>query len=115
MKNIIIGRTYTDGVDKAFTQLGFNVIKADYAFEDKEESQIKDYIMLFTGNHKIEYLFTIDFFPNVAEVCHDMNIKYISWVWDCPHSVLWAKVARYNTNYIFLFDNDQYQMHVERG
>lgn len=114
MKKILVGSTYTDGISNVFRKMDFEVYTNEMAFEklniEKIQSVISKYHM-----QGVEYVFTLDFFPDIARVTNGMGIKYISWIWDCPHTVLWAKEARYKSNYIFVFDYVQYCTHIDRG
>jgi len=45
-----------------------------------------------------------DFIPSVAKACYQLGKKYISWVYDSPQVSLFREEAKYETNYIFMFD-----------
>ncbi len=40
----------------------------------------------------------------VAKICYENNIKYISWIYDSPIDTTDIEYYQYPTNYIFLFD-----------
>ena len=54
------------------------------------------------------FIFSINFFPVVAEVCHLFNIPYICWTVDCPVTELFSASLLRETNRIFMFDRSQY-------
>lgn len=47
---------------------------------------------------------SVNFFPLVAQLCHQHHIKYIAWCYDSPLEERLADFFHYETNYIFLFD-----------
>lgn len=53
-------------------------------------------------------VFTFNFFPILAELCHIHNVIYLCWSVDCPLLELFDKAIQYPTNRIFLFDKAQY-------
>lgn len=67
------------------------------------------------ASHCIEGIFSFDFSPWIAEICHEVGALYISWVVDSPHAALWAKSVRYEENYIFIFDYRLYERIIGRG
>ena len=58
--------------------------------------------------HSPIFVFSINFFPVIAEICHIHNIIYLCWSVDCPVMELFAQPIQYPTNRIFLFDKEQY-------
>ena len=64
-------------------------------------SKIQEYHPLF--------VFSINFFPAVAEVCHLFSIPYICWTVDCPVTELFSTSILHKTNHIFMFDKAQYE------
>lgn len=67
--------------------------------------ELKDYDMAVSQN----------FIPDLAEACHRVNKKYISWVYDSPQVALFNKVVYYETNYIFMFDEAGANMLNKKG
>lgn len=51
---------------------------------------------------------TYDFCVPVAIACHNMGVKYLSWVYDSPLFELYRKEAMLETNHIMVFDRKQY-------
>ncbi|MCI9446047.1 MAG: glycosyltransferase [Lachnospiraceae bacterium] len=54
-------------------------------------------------------IFSFNFFPVVAETARKHKIKYISWIYDCPHWTMYSPAAKSEFNHIFAFDRQQYQ------
>lgn len=55
------------------------------------------------------FVFSINFFPAIAEVCHIYKIPYFCWTVDSPVLELFSKSIQRETNRIFLFDRAQYE------
>lgn len=72
-----------------------------------------DELIKYLSNTDI--VFTQNFSACMAEACHRLNIKYISWVYDSPQRALYLKEACYETNYIFVFDKEQKKRLEEIG
>ncbi len=56
------------------------------------------------GKRDCDCVFSFDYFPGIAEACHEHNVIYISWVFDCPHYPLYSKTVSYEENHIHIFD-----------
>jgi len=78
----------------------------------------------FFCRHFSEYLtsdsydavFTVNFFPLVAEICHKYHVKYLSWSFDNPQIALDSTdILGYETNYVFLFDRIQAAHYQKKG
>ena len=57
------------------------------------------------SNDSFDFCFSFNYYPLMAQVCHDYGIKYISFTYDCPQVHLYSHSAAYPTNYIFVFDS----------
>ena len=115
MKRILIGGDCTAGVEKAFRDLGFAVQRVRENLNTLSAERQHKILEEFCSGGEPEYFFSFDFHPDLAEICHEMHVIYISWIWDCPHVSLWAREARYETNRIYVFDYRQYLQQAERG
>jgi putative uncharacterized protein, CGEB-like protein len=62
-----------------------------------------------------EFVFSINFYPLVAEKCFEKGIKYIAWCYDSPLAQELEKYFYYNTNHIFLFDRMEADEYLQRG
>ena len=51
-----------------------------------------------------DLVFSVNFFPLVAEICYNRHVRYVSWSYDSPLDIGFQKYFSYDTNYIFLFD-----------
>lgn len=55
------------------------------------------------------FVFSINFFPAIAEVCYIYKIPYFCWTVDSPVLELFSQSIQRETNRIFLFDRAQYE------
>ncbi len=55
------------------------------------------------------FVFTVNFFPVISEVCNIFCIPYVSWIVDCPVMELYSHSIRNQCNRIFLFDYALYE------
>lgn len=61
-------------------------------------------------------VFTVNYFPLVAQVCHDNHVKYIAWSYDNPLNIPSIEdTLGYETNYVFLFDRIQAETYQNKG
>lgn len=55
------------------------------------------------------FVFTINFYPDIAEICHIYKTPYLCWTVDSPVPELFSGAMQQPTNRIFLFDRAQYE------
>lgn len=54
------------------------------------------------------FVFSINFYPAISEICNYFQIPYICWVVDCPVLELYSDTIRNPVNQIFIFDKTMY-------
>lgn len=59
--------------------------------------------------HPVDFVFSINFFPFLSEVCHIFKLPYLCWTVDSPVMELFATSITHPCNRIFLFDRAQYE------
>ena len=101
----------TDMIE-TLTSLGINVIEEKTQITNKKEtpSACVESVHQLITQYTPAFVFSINFFPVVAEVCHIHNVLYLSWSVDCPVMEYFANAMQYPTNRIFLFDREQYNL-----
>lgn len=103
-------------MEEILLQLGHEVVKCNIPFQDYEEDgtfikQLTEKI----NTYGCDYIFSFNFFPMIARTAEKFQIKYISWIYDCPHWTLCSPAANCSYNYIFVFDRVQYLLLKQRG
>ncbi len=94
-----------------FKSLGIDVIEECAEMNNKKITPSEQVAILSKDieEHKPIFVFSINFFPAIAEVCHIYRIAYVCWTVDSPVMELYSKSVTLDTNRIFLFDQAQYQ------
>lgn len=90
-------------------ELGYNVLRLRYPIQDYENDRsfAEQLINIIIGQ-KREIIISFDFFPIIAKVAEQMQIKYIAWVYDMPHYTLFSPSILSKWVYLFVFDYVQY-------
>lgn len=59
----------------------------------------------FVKKNRPSVIFSYNYFPLVAQCCHDKNLPYVSVVYDNPAVYLYSYTLMYPTNHIYIFDS----------
>lgn len=59
--------------------------------------------------HSYDFVFSVNFYPFIAEVCNIFQIRYLCWTVDSPVLELYSDSLLLPWNRIFLFDQAQYE------
>lgn len=70
---------------------------------------LADLLLKDEEKDKVSFVFSVNFYPYVSELCNKLNILYVCWSVDCPVLELFSSSVRNKCNRIFLFDEIQYQ------
>ncbi len=94
----------------AFHEYGFEITEVTTEvytknFPPAEGVALVSRILMDTPHDAV---FTINFFPFIAEVCNIMKLRYISWIVDSPVLELYSPAVSNPWNRIFLFDRSLY-------
>lgn len=93
----------------ALKQMGYHVIL--FSHKDYQERISNEYDQAFKdiiSVHQFQFCYSFNFYPVVAENCKRHNIPYISIVYDNPFVFLYSYTIVYPTNYVFIFDKQEY-------
>ena len=97
-------------------KLGHSCHTIYYHFPDKFHDEF--FTHHFSGhlreNH-YDCVFSINFFPLIAQLCDQFHIKYLSWCYDSPMEENLEKYFHYETNHIFIFDEIEALQYNRRG
>lgn len=100
--------TRTD-IDNVLIKMGidFDVISTEICYRDliNEEFQ-EDFRKAFRKN-KYDAVFSINFYHNIAYVCHEFDIPYIVWSYDSPINIGVPEYFQFENAHIFLFDRKE--------
>lgn len=94
-----------------FRSFGLEVIEESTEMVNKRltpTEQLQAVQSILEAEHPL-FVFSINFFPAIAEICHLYSTFYLCWTVDCPVLELFSTAIQYDTNKIFLFDRAQYE------
>lgn len=114
-KRVLLASHYVDGLRTAWEYWGFRVYESEKDLRSLDKEQTAASILEWKNKYNISVCFSINFYPNLAEGCHEMGIQYINLGQDCPQPALLHKSARYSSNYTFVFDYKEYKRLLGRG
>lgn len=94
-----------------FRLFGCNVDELKFEVGKKNALPLERVEVINSKLQKKSYsaVFSINFFPQVSDVCNIYKIPYICWTVDCPVFELYNSSVRNKWNRIFCFDYAQYE------
>lgn len=94
-----------------FKELGFTVTEMSEEISNKSisPSDCARMVGQFLLDHPQDFVFSINFFPVLSDVCNIFKIPYLCWIVDSPVMELYCKSIQNQCNRIFLFDRLQYE------
>ena len=97
-------------VISGFLELGHNVSEITVEISNKSltPQESIEIVSNTLFEHPADFIFSINFFPFLAEVCNIFKIPYLCWTVDSPVMELYATSITHPWNRIFLFDRAQY-------
>lgn len=81
--------------------------EVNYDFAEAVEEAISVY--------KPKIVFSMNYFPSVSIACQNKRVRYVSWIYDNPHTAVYHISAKNLCNYIFSFDSDMVEQLRSRG
>ena len=84
--------------------MGYTVIKIPFSGVKVAEEEVEKLLEDELKRNDCDFLFSFNYFPNVSKCCNKLNMKYVSWVYDCPYIHVYSYTVLNTCNYIFLFD-----------
>lgn len=91
---------------EGFKELGFEV--SEMRSKARVSSDSVKELTQFLLEHPHDFVFSINFFPIVSEVCKIFGLPYLCWTVDSPVMELFSKSIQNTCNKIFIFDRQQY-------
>ena len=98
-------------IRSAFLESGIDVTDIEDEVTNKSilQSDCVKRVSQALMNGNFDFVFTINFFPTISDTCNIFKIPYIGWTVDAPVMELYSQSITNSCNYIFLFDQLQYQ------
>lgn len=97
--------TMAQDVIDSLTSYGHNLIFFTETLNDYDnDSAFEQKLNAILDAQNFDAVFTLDYFPIISKITFNRNIRYISWVYDCPHNTLYSKSIHNSNNRIYIFD-----------
>ena len=100
-----------------FRQAGLTVVEEKTQITDKKitPSQTAETVSGLLSAERFLFVFTINFFPAVSDVCRIHDTPYVCWTVDSPVMELFSPSLKNSCNRVFLFDRAQYKTFASRN
>ncbi len=99
----------TEDIVDAFHQNNIEVVKHPFSDNtDNDFAEAKNNLTNVIKSVTPDFLFTFNYFPVVSIVCKDLDIPYVSWIYDSPYVRLYHYSINYPRNIVFVFDKSQF-------
>ncbi len=95
-------------IPRALDELGYSVFKAALGVPGQGyNNEICELVRHAIENTKAQLVISYDFAETIAQACFEVDVPYISWVYDAPQMELYTHYALLPSNYVFVFDKKQ--------
>ena len=96
---------------KCFRSMELEVVEENSQVTNKKvsPSETVDAVSTLIEKHTFLFVFSINFFPAISEICQIYQIPYVCWTVDCPVMELFSPALANDCNRIFMFDKAQYE------
>lgn len=94
-----------DDIIEAFNKLGHQIVKVTVN-NDKGPSDMTEVPRYVEEIRKAnaDMIFSFNYWPIVSLAAKELDMTYVSWVYDSPHVVMYSYTILYEKNYVFCFD-----------
>ena len=97
-------------IKKTFKKLGHEVVCFEFPHDSAEVRNGEELGVRIAEailQADADLVFSFNFYPVAATAVHACRRKYVSWVYDCPTSLLYSMAVFFPENYIFHFDSHE--------
>lgn len=98
-----------EDIKEAFEELGHEVMECPFSDASKEDTTSVAALEKQMRTILPDFLFSFNYYPVAAIVCKNLDIPYVSWVYDSPYVRMYHYTIAYPTNYVFVFDSAVYE------
>lgn len=82
---------------------------------ERHNPELEDGLSTAIKSISPDFVFSFNYFVPVSRVCNELNVKYVSWIFDSPYVQLYSTTVINPCNYIFVFDQNLYnEFHINR-
>lgn len=100
----------------ALDRMGHEVVFYPKPMEEVSKEEAEKQLRQFIKNLRIRFVISNMFSPVMAQLTHELDIKYAVYGMDSPYYATYLPIfPRYDNCYLFYFDRREYQMLKDRG
>ena len=109
------------GMERALQQLNIEYEVLFYQQTDWEDDEvfaekIRDAIRRGTAHgHTYDAVLSVNFAPIVSNVCEELGVRYVSWIYDSPIHIRNLEPMKNSCNDIYMFDRGQAEEYQSMG
>lgn len=94
-----------------FKKIGLEVDTVNDEIENKSLSPTEriDLVSKYLSKENYAFIFGINFFPSISDLCQIYRLPYVCWIVDAPLLELFSTSIKNACNRIFCFDRRQYE------
>lgn len=100
---------------ECLTRSGHRVDRMGYILQEKCKDEFFENKLRVWLKRGYDCVMSFNFFPPVAECCHEAGVPYISWIYDGEDQGLYHNAIYYDTSFIFTFDSAMLGRLKEKG
>lgn len=75
-------------------------------YNELKSDEFKKIFEKFVRTKKPQVAFSYNYYPLMAECCHDLDLPYVSVVYDNPAVYVYSYTLMYPTNHVYIFDSE---------
>lgn len=96
---------------EGFRELSIELFEIDIEIRNKDvlPSKVVEVVGNFLQNKPVDFVFSVNYYPVLSEICNLFHIRYFSWTVDSPVPEIYSKTIGNEWNRTFLFDRKQHE------
>lgn len=104
------------GIERALTKLDIAYKVFFYPLSDWEnDGNFQERLRDELKQDVYDVVFSINYVPLISQVCEQIGLRYVSWVYDSPIHIRNLKTLKNSCNEIYFFDRGQAETYAKQG
>ena len=95
--------------------MGHEIRHISFADDTIKQEQIEALLGRELKKSACDFIFSFNYYPEISKACKQLELKYVSWIYDSPHMAVYSYTVVNDCNYVFLFDYAMYRELSEAG
>lgn len=95
--------------------MGHEVRHIPFIDDTLKQEQIEELLRGEMKKSTCDFVFSFNYYPEISKTCKQLDLKYVSWVYDSPHISVYSYTIMNICNYVFLFDYAMYREFHDAG